>query len=391
MKLALRSSSRILPFVLPWIVLGCSSSSDGGAADADPGGADSGVPNAAPGAEAGGSGPVANGPVPDVPGAETDAGPRAESGAEGPKLGKSVPSPVPTGCLDAVNAGDHVYTCEGLKFDVTVPKACESNACGLVVDVHGLTMNGAMEERNTGLRSLAATYGVVVMQPSANGAPPLSSWDLGGADDVKVWNTMKLAMNAWHVDVDRVHFTGFSQGGGMTWRFLCKHADALASVAPAAMTLYEGQASMACTFTGTDVPSREVDVLYMMGTKDTLATDMTGAKPLPIQDAVVAHWKLPPLAVIASGDGFRRRRTTSAKGTVFEHLEHDWVAPKVELDLLVKKITLGGHCYPGSTDTKTDKAALLPGQLFPFGCEGTMPFSWGEEVMKFFAAHPRKP
>ena len=32
-------------------------------------------------------------------------------------------------------------------------------------------------------------------------------------------------MEAFDVDRDRVHFTGFSQGGFMTWKFICDHAD----------------------------------------------------------------------------------------------------------------------------------------------------------------------
>lgn len=36
----------------------------------------------------------------------------------------------------------------------------------------------------------------------------------------------------WQIDPMRIHMTGFSQGGALSWRFICDHADVLASVAP---------------------------------------------------------------------------------------------------------------------------------------------------------------
>jgi hypothetical protein len=41
-----------------------------------------------------------------------------------------------------------------------------------------------------------------------------------------------------------------------------------------------------------------------------------------------------------------------------------------------------GHCYPGSTDPRTEL-----GQLFPFGCVPPNDFTWGVEAMQFFVAH----
>ncbi|GIS33212.1 MAG: hypothetical protein Ct9H90mP4_11260 [Gammaproteobacteria bacterium] len=33
---------------------------------------------------------------------------------------------------------------------------------------------------------------------------------------------------------ERIHITGFSQGGYMSWRFICKYSDVLASAGPLA-------------------------------------------------------------------------------------------------------------------------------------------------------------
>ena len=51
------------------------------------------------------------------------------------------------------------------------------------------------------------------------------------------------------VPSERILLGGFSQGGAMTWRFICAHADLLASAAPAA--------EAACPFTAADSPSRQ--------------------------------------------------------------------------------------------------------------------------------------
>ncbi len=267
------------------------------------------------------------------------------------------------GCITDTSAGQHAFTCDGIKYDVSVPAMCASG-CGLVLDVHGATMDATMEDANTNMRALGAQHGFVVVQPNANPAPPTSSWN-PVTDDAKVFAFLQLAQTAWSIDPKRVHMTGFSQGGMMTFRFLCKHADVFASMAPAA--------GDGCTFTPGDTPSREVPVLYMHGTKDNLVNFVGGA--IPQRNEVVAGWKMGAGQMIAGDASYTRTRYTSPSGTVFEFVQHDYAA---------KSLVLGGHCYPGSTDPGTAK-----GQLFPFGCVGPNAFTWGDEVMKFFVAHPK--
>ena len=270
-----------------------------------------------------------------------------------------------SGCIDVTAAGAHTFTCDGIKYDVEIPDACTTTACGLVVDVHGFTMSAQMEDANTAMRALGRKYGYVVVQPNANPAPPSASWT-PGTDDDRVFAFVQAAIAALHVDRARVHFTGFSQGGMMTFRFLCKHADLFASMAPAAGT--------GCSFTAGDTPSREIPILYMHGTSDGLVS-FTGYA-LPQRDALLAAWSMDGGEVIASDSQFKRTRYKNARGTIFEFLQHDYAAASP---------ILKGHCYPGSTDK-----GGAPGQLFPFSCVGTSAFVWGEEAMKFFVAHPGK-
>ena len=101
-----------------------------------------------------------------------------------------------SGCITDTSAGSRVFTCDGFKYDVTVPDACAAGGCGLVLDVHGATMSGKMEDANTDMRALGAKYGYVVVQPNANPAPPSSSWN-PAADDPKVFAFFQDALAAF--------------------------------------------------------------------------------------------------------------------------------------------------------------------------------------------------
>jgi poly(3-hydroxybutyrate) depolymerase len=278
------------------------------------------------------------------------------------------------GCtLEDVSAGLHTYSCAGLTYDVNIPAACVSSSCGLVVDVHGLSMSGIMEDNNTNLRQLGEQYGYIVVQPNAIPAPPLSSWT-PSTDDPKVFGFIELAVSTLHVDTKRVHMTGFSEGGYMTYRFLCDHANYFASVAPAA--------GAGCSFGGDagmwgsgGVPSREIPVLAVNGTLDALVSFDKVA--VPQRDTVIAGWHMDVDAgVVVAGDStFTRTRYSSPSGNIYEFIQHNYSS--------VQALTKG-HCFPGSKDLDGGE----PGQVFGFACQPPNSFVWGDEVMKFFVAHP---
>lgn len=292
-------------------------------------------------------------------------------------------APVADPCFPSPGAGHRVYTCNGITFDVEVPAACVEGGCGIILDVHGLTMSGPMEEANSGLRARGGAAGFVVLQPSANPAPPQASWS--EADEPKVYDVLTRAIAVYAIDSARVHMTGFSQGGFMTWRFLCSHADLFASVAPAAAASScpvignpAGQA--ACTFTGTEIPSRKLPILYMHGRADHNYIPFSCAQPQV--DAIVSAWHLTAEGVIESSPTFTRSRWSDGAGTVLEFLAHDY-SSRAQVPLVSASV-LQGHCFPGSTDPGNQ-----PGQLFSFRCEQAAGFVWGAEVVEFFLAHPR--
>ncbi len=150
----------------------------------------------------------------------------------------------------------------------------------------------------------------------------------------------------------------------MTWRFVCAHADVLASAAPGA---------------GTDcsqVPTTQLDMLVLHGTHDNLVSFSQAAAR---RDAVIAAWNLGPAEPVAGDSMYTWTRWRNPNGTTFEFLQHDYLAAGSGASIL------GGHCFPGSQDMGGQ-----PGQLFPFACAGPNGFVWGEAAMNFFIAHPRR-
>ena len=290
----------------------------------------------------------------------------ASGGSGGGSGGAPVPPPVADDCIKDVTAkADHVFDCSGLKWNVSVPPACLTNACGLIFDVHGFSMSGKMEDANTKLVALGAQLGFIVVNPNADPAPPLSGW-VAADDDPKVLDFMQRTMKAFHVDAKRVHFTGFSQGGDMTWRFICDHSDLIASAAPAAF----GQSAQENCYSKGKAPKREMPMLYMHGTKDALVAFSTAQTS---RDAVIKVLGMTKGTPVSQDAAHVWDRYTNANGTVFEMLQHDYTGATL----------IQGHCYPGSTDPSGQ-----PGQLFSFKCNQASPFKWGEAVMQFFLAHP---
>jgi hypothetical protein len=293
----------------------------------------------------------------------TDGSPPPPVGSSDGSVAVSHPSPTPNDCIQDVSAGKHTYSCEGLSFDVTVPAACITKPCGLVVDVHGLTMSAQMEDNNTDMSALGKKYGYIVLQPDAPGAPPLAAWS--GAEDKAVYNFMLRVITTWHVNTKRIHITGFSQGGQMTWRFLATYGALLASAAPA---------GFCWGFTGP--PKVKVPLLYMQGTKDSAVELCCNTAQKSVLEPLTAKWQLGAGTVMAKGAGYEHMRYTGPGGALLEVLTHDYVATST---------ILAGHCYPGSKDVTPS----ITGQLFGFACTGKNPIHWGEIAMKFFVAHPK--
>jgi len=267
---------------------------------------------------------------------------------------------MPEGCVTDVAAGHHVFACDGgITYDVEIPSACAAGGCGLVLDMHGYTMNAAQEDAGTAMRALGKQHGYVVVQPTAPGVPP--GWDQA-THVPPVFAFIGDVTAALLTDPKRAHVMGFSQGGGMTWRMICAHADFFASAAPLAGVI-------GCEFVPPNAPSREVPTLQVHGHKDSVLN--FNAFAIPQRDAALAFWKDGAGTVFQMDGGHEATRRLSAAGTPLEFWEHDYAAGN---------LILGGHCFPGGSDV-----GALPVQ---FGCVEANTFAVGQVAMDFFIAQP---
>jgi hypothetical protein len=323
------------------------------------------------GAGAAGSGGDA-GPDP-----EDDAGTLPEDGGMiDPPTMLPIDPPVPDDCITDVSAGDHTFSCEGITYLVLVPQACTAYACGLIFDTHGGTMSGLQMRDNTQLHELAPPHGYIVVHPSATAENTGGSWDLA-AQPPLVGEFMERMIAAFHVDMRRIHVTGFSQGSGMTFWFLCNKPELLASAAP-----ISGQSVNGITAPGggncleylDDGWEPRVPILFMSGTTDTaLVIEDARARV----DGLVERLGLSEGVMVAGDDAYRRRRYEGDDGMVLEYLEHDYGGQAV----------LGGHCIPGGID--------IAGSANNFGLNATtcttgeINIHWGEVALEWFRANER--
>lgn len=293
-----------------------------------------------------------------------------------------------TRCITDVSASSrHEFVCDGVQFKVLLTQQCIDRPCGLIFDVHGWLSNPDEQERRTGIaRAAEEQGGYIVVQPGELSEP--SSWNADVHYPI-VFDFMQQAIDAFDVDQDRVHMTGFSQGGLMTWKFVCDHADIIASAAPLAAP------ELNCFFNGAG-PSRKVPLFYMSGTKDILARYFSTGNGIAATDTLVrvmydygmvlvdfdayAFSATGDLVVDGNGridiavdgvgfeivdgsqdDTFLWTRYTGANGLVFEHLRHT-----------------NGHVYPDNPDS-----LILPE-------DPAVWFPVGEAILEFFIENPRR-
>jgi polyhydroxybutyrate depolymerase len=301
----------------------------------------------------------------------TNVGPDAAvTNPDGMLLVDATP-PSPAGCIDDVSTGDHVYTCEGLRVDARVPAACQAPGCGLILVLHGDTGSGLLMEGHVKLRELGEQYGYVVIAPSGppwRGPQGGSTWS-DANDDELVAITEQFA-SVYRVDPKKVHVTGFSRGAFVTWRLLCDHSDLFASAAPGGAGFGGGFGETTC-FQNGRAPTRKLPLLILMGRTDVSVgyDNLVG-----IRDAAVADYGATGPVTLASDASYRHDRWTGTD--VIETFDHSYET--------VGDGPFGdarGHCIPGSTSDPYATQYAIP-------CELPNTFVWGEEVMRFFRAHP---
>jgi polyhydroxybutyrate depolymerase len=289
--------------------------------------------------------------------------------------------PVPDDCVREVTPGLHTLTCGGeVTFTYNVPPICTQMSCGLIVDVHGFCMNADQLDENTHLRALGERHGFLVVQPTAPGGL-IPEWT--PKQDPEIHAFVDRMVAAFHVNERRIHVTGYSQGGSMTWRFICESQPRYASFAPS-----NGgpncdnfpDPGYTCLTDGQGIPDRQAPVLYQHGRFDVRAPFACAERN---RDELVRGWNLSLAGILAEDERHSRTRYAGESGVVFEFVEHGY---RAQGDLLTAT-QVDGHCVPGGTQLSPWPETFCPVYL---SCDGEPAYRWGEEVIDFFIRHPRR-
>lgn len=186
---------------------------------------------------------IAGDPAPLRP-ANTDAEPvvdvRQEQGAR-LSPGCSAPS-LPADLLAGIET-----TSSGFRtFILHVPPAATPSVpMPLVMNFHGSSRTGAVQEEYSGLAAVADEHGFLLVSPDGGGSPP--GWDIpgvyneNGIDDVEFVMEMLAAIgDQYCLDLDRVYATGHSNGAEMASQLACYRGDAFAAIAPVSGVVFQG-------------------------------------------------------------------------------------------------------------------------------------------------------
>eukprot|EP00937_MAST-01D_sp_MAST-1D-sp2_P001545 g1545.t1 len=288
-----------------------------------------------------------------------------------------------------------------------VPASCLGATCGLVVDAHGWTLDADIEDAGDTMRALGEDHGYIVLQPVA-----MSGWPNGTGVHRPDWDQNKcqdledcpgdgaayalvqeaFARTDWRVDRQRVHFMGFSAGGMMSARMLCKYGStgtfqsfamieswgAALNSPPARPTR---TALLSCL---QDHPSLPMPPILVQNGRVNNPYSADARAQLALAGAVKA-WGLRNRTVIA-GDGnvWTRTRWSAPSGNPLEFINHSYVTDG-GLGLMNNGLNASGHCFVGSVTS-----AL-------FGCPGPVQratgrsagYAIGVEAVKFFLANER--
>ncbi len=160
------------------------------------------------------------------------------------------------------------------RFEINVPAGYDgSKPVPLVVVLHGYTGSGTGAKEYFKLEAEARTRGFLTVYP--DGTPDSSGnqfWNATDAccqltatesdDSAFLTKLIDRVEEKFAVDPKRVYFAGHSNGGFMSYRMACEHADRVAAIVSVAGATFDDVS--ACQ------PSQPVSVLQVHGTSDAV-------------------------------------------------------------------------------------------------------------------------
>lgn len=148
----------------------------------------------------------------------------------------------------------------------------------LLFDFHGLGGNGQQQRNGSSFVAATQSEGVILAFPSGTSDGSGNGWNVGtccaSGDDVGFTRAMVAQISDLAcIDGKRIYATGFSNGGGMSYKLACDAADIFAAVAPASFDLAEDNVDD-CN------PSRPISIVAQRGTADFAVPFEGGATPV---------------------------------------------------------------------------------------------------------------
>ncbi|MCU1361679.1 MAG: uncharacterized protein JWN99_2968 [Ilumatobacteraceae bacterium] len=159
-------------------------------------------------------------------------------------------------------------------YDVFVPSSYDgSQHVPLVISLHGYTSTGALQEAYFGLQPLAEDRGFLYVHPDGtkdirnaqfwNATDACCDLASAGVDDsAYLTHIIDQVQAAYRVDAKRIFVLGHSNGGFMSYRMACDHADRVAAIVSLSGATFAD--STRCQ------PSQPVSVLEIHGTADAV-------------------------------------------------------------------------------------------------------------------------
>ena len=240
------------------------------------------------------------------------------------------------------------------RVDIIVPAdPVPGERLPMVVVLHGHSANSELVRLNGGWDIQVAKHRFIALLPNGIG----ESWNAGnccrpamtlGMDDVAFIDSAISDMaKRPEVDPARVFMVGESNGGMMTYRYLCDHADRIVAAASVIGTNVSG-----CE------PSRALPFLHVAGTSDEVVPYGGGSSA--------------PGRVLAGGDFPPARDTISALAAA-----QGCAAPTSTVDGIVETVT-----YAPCSDGSRVEFATITGltHVWPRG----EPYDASSEVVSFF-------
>jgi hypothetical protein len=289
-------------------------------------------------------------------------------GGQGPSAEQCIldagTSATPAGASRTINCAGFEET-----FLLAIPPRCAAGGCGLIADIPGATSPAEIALLNTGLRERTRDLPQPFIVLSAERRPSLTFND---ASSDRIFEFMKAVANVFDVDRDRIHIGGFSNGGLVTFDFVCDPAKAgfIASAAPQASI--QGILGPACFGPDASDTNPDVPILFFSGRNDRIAS--FAAQEATARAIIEGIGAGEPTIVDRSPIGnFEQMLFSGRNGEIFETIRYDNVK-----SAMAGPPNLGGHCYVG------------PPVRNPGGCSGEAAFENGAKTLEFYMAHPKK-